>query len=71
MIVGGRTALDDGGGKSVRDGMRSSKESDAAWGALLLAVLVIIAAIMFSRPVADAPSSDMTTCRLCDGVPLF
>jgi len=51
--------------------MNTSNENNSAWGALLLAVLVVIMTIVFSRPVANVPSSDMSTCVLCDGVRLF
>ena len=51
--------------------MKTSNENLSAWGTLLLAVLVVIMTVVFSHPVADVPSSDMTTCVLCDGVRLF
>jgi len=51
--------------------MKTSNENASAWGALLLAILVMIMTAVFSHPVAGVSSSDMTTCLLCDGVRLF
>jgi hypothetical protein len=52
--------------------MRTSNENDSAWGAVLLAVLVIVMTVVFSHPAADVTTSpDMTKCLLCDGVRLF
>jgi hypothetical protein len=51
--------------------MRTSNENDSAWGAVLLAVLVIVMTVVFSHSAADVTSPDMAKCLLCDGVRLF